>query len=60
MNKKCWILFSLCLSSGLIELILTFLNGNFDILSVLVCSFGLLFFILFLIEFERYRKNNSK
>ena len=46
MNKKCWILFTLCLLSGLVELMITLFNGNFDILSVLVCSCGLLFYIV--------------
>lgn len=57
MNKKCWMLFSLGMVCGLLELILKIvIHKNFDILSVLLCSFGLLFFFLFIIALEQSKK----
>lgn len=60
MNTKCWILFILCMLCGVIEIILTTLDGNFDVLSVVICSFGILFFILFLIALNQYKKKSDK
>jgi len=60
MNLKCWILFILCMLCGLTEIIITTLKGNYDILSVVVCSLGILFFILFLIAVQQYRKESDK
>lgn len=56
MNKKCLVLFILCLLSGLIELILTLMESKNYILSVIVCSVGILCFILFLIAMNQSRK----
>lgn len=56
MNKKCLVLFILCLLSGLIELILTLMESKNYILSVIVCSVGILCFILFLIAINQSRK----
>lgn len=56
MNKKCLVLFILCLLSGLIELILTLIESKNYILSVIVCSVGILCFILFLIAMNQSRK----
>ena len=56
MNNKCLVLFILCLLSGLIELILTLMESKNYILSVIVCSVGILCFILFLIAMNQSRK----
>ena len=56
MNKKCLVLFILWLLSGLIELILTLIESKNYILSVIVCSVGILCFILFLIAMNQSRK----
>lgn len=56
MNRKCLILFILCLLSGLTQVILTLLESKNYILSVVVCSFGILCFILFLIAMNQYKK----
>ena len=59
MNIKCLVLFVLCLLSGLVELVLTLVESKNYILSVVVCSFGILCFILFLIAVNQERKGSK-
>lgn len=60
MNKKCWILFGLCMFCGVVELVLTIFQVKLDVLSVVVCSLGILFFILFMISLFQFRKESDK
>lgn len=57
MDKKCWILFFLCIFSGFAEVLLKILEiEHMDIISVMICSFGLLCFVLFLIALQQAKK----
>lgn len=54
MSKKNILLFSLCMLCGIIEVVITYLiDRNLDVLSVVICSLGILFFILFLISMSK-------
>lgn len=60
MNKKCWILFGLCMLCGIVEFVFTICQIKLDVVSVLICSLGLLFFVLFMISLFQFRKESDK